>query len=246
MGLERFVEAQASVYEAARREISAGRKRSHWMWFVFPQLAALGRSPTAKFYGIADAAEAAAYLAHPVLGPRLVEMAGLMLRHRGQAAEAVLGAVDAMKLRSSMTLFSRVPGADPVFREVLAGFFQGEDCVLTLAALRAVFDPQDLEPVLVARQHAGDVEGMLALFEADAVVDTGEGLVRGQAAIRALFERYRVEGRRFAVGVQRTAVVNGDLAMTSTRLPDGSVTSEVARRQSDGSWRWVIDRYSVG
>lgn len=107
-------------------------------------------------------------------------------------------------------------------------------------------DPQDLERLLVARQHAGDVDGMVELFEDDAVVDVGEGrLIRGAHAIRAYFEGIRAEGRRFEIGVQQDGVVSGDLALTSTRLPDGSVTAEVARRQPDGTWRWVIDRYSI-
>jgi ketosteroid isomerase-like protein len=107
-------------------------------------------------------------------------------------------------------------------------------------------DPQDLERLLVARQHAGDVDGMVELFEVDAVVDIGNGrLIRGRDAIRAYFEELRAEGRRFEVGVQQDALVNGDLALTSTRLPDGTVTAEVARRQPEGSWRWVIDRYSI-
>jgi ketosteroid isomerase-like protein len=107
-------------------------------------------------------------------------------------------------------------------------------------------DPQDLERLLVARQHAGDVDGMVALFEPDAVVDVGEGrLLQGQEAIRGYYEELHAEGRRFEVGVQQDAVVTGDLALTSTRLPDGSVTAEVARRQPDGTWRWVIDRYSI-
>ena len=96
------------------------------------------------------------------------------------------------------------------------------------------------------RQRAGDVEGMVALFEADAVVDVGGGrLVRGTDAIRAYFEEIKAEGRRFQVGGQQPAVVSGDLALTSTHSPDGSVTGEVARRQPDGTWRWVIDRYEI-
>lgn len=109
-----------------------------------------------------------------------------------------------------------------------------------------VTDPQDLERLLVARQHAGDVDGMTALFEADAVVDCGGGrFVRGRAAIRAFYVEIVAAGRKFAMGEQRPALICGDLALTSTRLPDGDVTSEVARRQADGSWLWVIDRYSV-
>ena len=107
-------------------------------------------------------------------------------------------------------------------------------------------DPQDLERLLVARQQAGEVDGMVELFEPGAVVDVGEGrLIRGEEAIRRYYEELRTEGRRFEIGVQQEALVSGDLALTSTRLPDGSVTAEVARRQPDGTWRWVIDRYSI-
>lgn len=107
-------------------------------------------------------------------------------------------------------------------------------------------DPQDLERRLIQRQHAGDIDGMVALFEPDAVVDCGGGkLLRGHAAIRAYYAEACAAGRKFAVGEQRPALVCGDLAMTSTRLPDGDVTTEVARRQADGSWLWVIDRYAV-
>jgi ketosteroid isomerase-like protein len=110
----------------------------------------------------------------------------------------------------------------------------------------AVRDPQDLERLLVSRQRAGDVDGMVALYEADAVLDVGAGQqVRGREAIRAYFTGVVAEGRVFAVGEQRPARISGDLALTSTRLPDGSVTAEVARRQSDGTWLWVIDRFSM-
>jgi hypothetical protein len=107
-------------------------------------------------------------------------------------------------------------------------------------------DPQDLERMLVIRQHAGNVEGMVALFEPDAVIDTADGqFTRGHAAIRALFARQIATGMKFKVGEQRPALICGALALTSTRLPDGSVTSEVAHRQADGNWLWVIDRYAV-
>ncbi len=107
-------------------------------------------------------------------------------------------------------------------------------------------DPQDLERLLVARQRGGDVEGMVALYEPDAVIDAGEeGLVRGLDAIRRRFEESISAGRKFAFGEQRPALVSGDLALTSTRLPDGSLTSEVARRQPDGTWLWVLDRFAV-
>ena len=134
-GLGRFVAAQEGSWDTALAELRRGRKESHWMWWIFPQLAALGRSGTAKAYGIADLAEAEAYLAHPVLGPRLVEAARAMLAHRGQAPEAVLGGIDALKLRSCATLFAAVPGADPVFREVLDAFYGGTADPLTVAAL---------------------------------------------------------------------------------------------------------------
>ncbi|RRI07866.1 hypothetical protein EH240_01100 [Mesorhizobium tamadayense] len=107
-------------------------------------------------------------------------------------------------------------------------------------------DPQDLERMLIERQWAGDIEGMLALFEPDAVVDSGAGeLTRGREAIRALFEKSLATDRKFQRGEQRPALINGDLALTSTKLPDGSITTEVARRQNDGTWLWVIDCYSV-
>lgn len=105
------------------------------MWFVFPQLRGIGRSETARFYGIADAAEARAWLAHPLLGPRLAEAARAMLGHRDRTAGAILGPVDAMKLRSSMTLFPLQPGADPALGQVLAVFFDGARCAITVAAL---------------------------------------------------------------------------------------------------------------
>ncbi|MBN9217382.1 MAG: hypothetical protein J0I79_05465 [Mesorhizobium sp.] len=112
---------------------------------------------------------------------------------------------------------------------------------------KPVYDPQELEPQLISRQHAGDVDGMTALFEPDAVIDCGEGrFVRGLEAIHGYYKEIVNSGRKFAVGEQRPALICGDLALTSTRLPDGDVTSEVARRQPDGSWLWVIDRYSVG
>ena len=107
-------------------------------------------------------------------------------------------------------------------------------------------DPQDLERLLIARQWAGDVDGMVALFDPHAVVDTGDGrLTHGTEAIRALFAGVVATGRKYELGKQNPALVNGDLALTSTRLADGSATAEVARRQSDGTWLWVIDRFSV-
>lgn len=133
--LARFLRAQESVIDDVRAELAAGRKRTHWMWFVFPQLRGLGRSETARFYGLGGAAEAAAFAAHRVLGARLCEASGLMLSHRGREAAAILGATDAMKLRSSATLFAALPGAHPVHGEVLDAFYGGARCPLTLERL---------------------------------------------------------------------------------------------------------------
>jgi uncharacterized protein (DUF1810 family) len=122
--LDRFVSAQAHTYEYALAEVRRGRKRSHWMWFVFPQLAGLGHSSTAQHYGIKSLAEARAYLAHPVLGARLLEIAAVVAELPA-GAEEVFGAVDAMKLRSSMTLFLRAAPDEPVFQAALDRHFNG-------------------------------------------------------------------------------------------------------------------------
>jgi ketosteroid isomerase-like protein len=107
-------------------------------------------------------------------------------------------------------------------------------------------DPQDLERLLIDRQHAGDVDGMVALFEPQAVVDCGEGkFLHGRQEIRSYFEQVVASGRKFARGEQQPALMCGELALTSTRLPDGSVTAEVTRQQSDGIWLWAIDRYTI-
>ncbi len=127
--LQRFVDAQDSggVYDDALRELREGRKRSHWMWFVFPQVAGLGRSALAQAYAVSGLAEAEAYLAHPVLGPRLRECARALTGLADADAEDVLGPVDAQKLRSSMTLFARAASDEPVFRDVLERYFGGEE-----------------------------------------------------------------------------------------------------------------------
>ena len=132
--LARFHEVDAAIHDRALKEIVAGRKDSHWMWFVFPQLRGLGRSPTAMHYGL-EPGEAARFLADPVLGPRLVGISRALMAHSGKrSATAIFGPVDAVKLRSSMTLFAAVPGADPVFAEVLATFCDGP-CPQTLTML---------------------------------------------------------------------------------------------------------------
>jgi len=123
--VERFVKAQEESYGQALTEIKNGRKRSHWMWYIFPQLKGLGRSETARYYGIANRAEARAYLAHPLLGPRLQEISGELLKLESSDARAVLGRPDDLKLKSSMTLFYLVDG-NPIFKAVLDKYFGGE------------------------------------------------------------------------------------------------------------------------
>jgi uncharacterized protein (DUF1810 family) len=132
--LERFVAAQdaGGTYERVLAELRGGRKASHWMWFVFPQIAGLGRSETARRYAISSLAEARAYLAHPVLGGRLVECARLVTGLTGRTAADVFGDIDATKLRSSMTLFERAAAHEPVFGEVLERFFGGSRDPATL------------------------------------------------------------------------------------------------------------------
>lgn len=131
-----FLKAQDGVIDTVRKELTAGRKLSHWMWFVFPQLAALGRSPMAKRFGLRDLAEAAEYLDHPTLRARLIEMAGLLLLHPDKSAVEIMGQIDALKLRSSMTLFAAVPSAPGVFASVLDNFYGGGRCPLTSEQIR--------------------------------------------------------------------------------------------------------------
>jgi uncharacterized protein (DUF1810 family) len=129
MDLERFVTAQDSggTYRRAVAELRHGRKTSHWMWFIFPQIAGLGRSATAQMYAISNLAEAQAYLAHPVLGPRLVECTEILASHRGLSAEQIFGGIDAIKLRSSMTLFARADPDQAIFSQVIDQYFAGPD-----------------------------------------------------------------------------------------------------------------------
>jgi uncharacterized protein (DUF1810 family) len=131
--LERFVQAQDRVWDEVVAELSAGRKTSHWMWFVFPQLQVLGRSSTAKFYGLAGADEARSYLAHPVLGPRLVRCCERVLASGAPSAVDVFGEVDAMKFRSCLTLFGAVAPEQAVFAQCLRHFYAAGPDPLTLA-----------------------------------------------------------------------------------------------------------------
>ena len=133
--LERFVEAQAPVYDAVRRELEAGRKQSHWMWFIFPQIAGLGQSPTSIRFAIASLNEAKAYLAHPILGPRLGECARLTLDAEGRTARDIFGPIDEMKFRSSMTLFALAAPDEEVFQRCLDKYFAGRPDPATLARL---------------------------------------------------------------------------------------------------------------
>lgn len=133
--LQRFVDAQDGVFETALRELEAGSKQSHWMWFIFPQLAGLGRSPTAQYYAIASLSEARAYLDDPLLGPRLRACTEALLPWAGRrSAERILGSIDAVKLESCLTLFDWVE-PDELFARGLAAFFAGERDQRTLALL---------------------------------------------------------------------------------------------------------------
>lgn len=135
--LDRFLVAQAPIFDTALAELRAGHKRSHWMWFVFPQLRGLGTSERAHRYGLAGLDEASAYLAHPVLGPRLRDCAAAVLAHPGRTARDIFGTPDDLKFRSSMTLFSRAapgPEGEP-FRRALADFFEGREDPRALSLL---------------------------------------------------------------------------------------------------------------
>jgi uncharacterized protein (DUF1810 family) len=123
--LQRFTDAQDGTYDQATAELRRGRKTSHWMWFVFPQIAGLGHSETSRRYAITSLAEARAYLAHPVLGRRLVECASILAGQSGRTAVEIFGAIDAQKLRSSMTLFASADPDEAVFAQVLDQYFGG-------------------------------------------------------------------------------------------------------------------------
>jgi len=133
--LQRFIDAQRPVYGQVLEELRLGRKRTHWMWFIFPQIAGLGRSATSVRFAISSLPEAAAYLAHPLLGPRLRECSSLVLGIDGRSIEEIFGHPDDAKLRSSMTLFARAGPADTVFGACLDKYFAGEPDPETLARL---------------------------------------------------------------------------------------------------------------
>jgi len=133
--LERFTEAQERDYQKALAEIKSGRKSSHWMWYIFPQIAGLGFSSTSKFYAIKDKKEAENYLAHPTLGARLVEISNALLEIEGKTANQIFGSPDDAKLKSSMTLFGALRETNPVFQRVLDKYFGGAKDRRTLGLL---------------------------------------------------------------------------------------------------------------
>jgi uncharacterized protein (DUF1810 family) len=135
--LRRFIEAQEPLYDQILAEIRRGRKRTHWMWFIFPQLDGLGSSPTAKFYAIKSIAEAQAYAGHPILGARLRECVDALLTIDGRSASDIFGYPDDLKLRSCATLFAALPNAEPVFEMLLAKYFHSEPDERTLEILRS-------------------------------------------------------------------------------------------------------------
>ena len=134
--LQRFVEAQRDEIDGVRAELARGRKRGHWMWFVFPQLQGLGQSWMANHYGISCRDEAAAYLGHPTLGPRLIECTQLVNGIDGSAIEQILGGVDSLKFRSCMTLFAAVPESTTVFTEALTKYFASQPDPMTIELLK--------------------------------------------------------------------------------------------------------------
>ena len=143
ISLQRFLDSQAPVYAQALHELECGHKQSHWMWFIFPQPRGLGRSATAQFYGFADAQEALAYARHPVLGARLRACTQAMLQHAGQPASDILGAVDALKFCSCMSLFSLLVPREPLFAEALRAFCGGREdpAVLDFCASNSPLPP---------------------------------------------------------------------------------------------------------
>ncbi len=130
--LKRFLDAQENDFERALAEIKRGRKQSHWMWYIFPQIAGLGFSETSRFYAVKDRAEAELYLAHPVLGARLVEISEALLEIEGKTANQIFGSPDDMKLKSSMTLFGALKNTNPIFQSVLDKYFNGTNDLRTL------------------------------------------------------------------------------------------------------------------
>ena len=134
--LKRFIDAQKTDYALALSEIKNGRKRSHWMWYIFPQIHGLGFSETSRFYSLKNMHEAEAFLSDAILGPRLIEISNELLKLKTNDAHQIFGSPDDVKLKSSMTLFASLPGADPVFESALKKFFNGERDAKTLSIIK--------------------------------------------------------------------------------------------------------------
>ena len=145
--LTRFLDAQNKLYLTAFSEIEKGKKETHWMWFIFPQIKGLGSSDTSVLYAIADLKEATEFLNHPILGKHLIEISELLLTFKRKSAEAILGDLDAQKLHSSMTLFAQVENANPVFQEILDAFFSGKTDSATLEILNSNTEAVETEIV---------------------------------------------------------------------------------------------------
>ena len=135
--LARFVRAQNGIYEQALQELHAGRKRTHWMWFIFPQFMELGNSARSRYFAISGSDETTAYLDHQILGPRLISCTSAMLAHSAKPAREILGRLDTIKLQSCMTLFDAIQGRPPIFGDALSQFFDGERDAGTLNLLRS-------------------------------------------------------------------------------------------------------------
>ncbi|CAC9974558.1 DUF1810 domain-containing protein [Flavobacterium panici] len=135
--LSRFLDAQNKLYLTALAEIKKGKKETHWMWFIFPQIKGLGTSDTSNLYAIADLKEASEFLEHPILGKHLIEISEILLTFKRKSADGILGDLDARKLRSSMTLFSMTENTNPIFQEVLDAFFSGESDPLTISIINS-------------------------------------------------------------------------------------------------------------
>jgi len=136
--MNKFIKAQATIYEQVLSELRSGKKKTHWMWYIFPQTAGLGHSTTAEYYAISDLEEAQQYLDHPILGTRLIECSEIMLNLENSSALNVLGSTDSMKLKSCMTLFAQTYYSNPVFEKILIKYFQGEWDIKTLELLKLV------------------------------------------------------------------------------------------------------------
>ncbi|MGO4771268.1 DUF1810 domain-containing protein [Flavobacterium sp. W22_SRS_FK3] len=145
--LMRFLDAQNKLYLTAFSEIEKGKKETHWMWFIFPQIKGLGTSDNSVLYAIADLTEAAEFLNHPILGKHLIEISALLLTFKRKSAEAIFGDLDARKLCSSMTLFSLVENANPVFQEIIDAFFSGRPDSATLAIINTNTEAIETETV---------------------------------------------------------------------------------------------------